>query len=235
MLTQPAGYLEAIRELTRKYGVLLLVDEVATGFGRTGRMFACEHEQISPDMMMLSKGITGGYLPLAVTAVTDEIYGAFLGEYHEQKTFYHGHSYTGNPLACAAALANLEIFRKERVLEKLPEKISLVKKEMAKIGQLKQVGDIRQRGMIVGIELVADPSKRRAYPAHMAVGAMVCKLAREYGLMIRPLGNVIVFMPPLASTVQELTEMLDILWRAIREVTENFQEFAAEKTEAVMI
>lgn len=236
MLTQPKGYLKAIRELTKKYNVLLLVDEVATGFGRTGKMFACEHEEVSPDMMMLSKGITGGYLPLAATLVTEDIYQAFLGDYREQKTFFHGHSYTGNPLACAAALANLEIFRKEKVLEKLSAKIQLVTMSMNQLKKHPHVGDIRQQGMIVGIELVEDAAAKKPYPWNLAVGAKVCKKAREYGMIVRPLGNIIVFMPPLASTLQELEEMLEILHKAIYEITEGTSMAAqGEHTEAVLI
>lgn len=236
MLTQPPGYLKAIRELTKKYNVLLLVDEVATGFGRTGTMFACEQEGISPDMMMLSKGITGGYLPLAATVVTEEIYQAFLGNYKEQKTFFHGHSYTGNPLACAAALANLEVFEREQTIAKLAGKIQRVKEVMAVLWQRPHVGDIRQQGMIVGIELVEDKGTKKPYAWNLAVGAKVCKKAREYGMIIRPLGNIVVFMPPLASTMEELEDMLKILTDSICEITENrLLAENADATEAVLI
>lgn len=221
MLMSPPGYLAKVRELTRKYDVLMLVDEVATGFGRTGKMFACEHENVTPDMMMLSKGITGGYLPLAATLTTDEIYQAFLGGYAEKKTLYHGHSYTGNPLACAAALANLKIFREEQVIAGLAPKIAVVAQKLAEIRELAHVGEVRQRGLIIGIELMLDRMKKIPYPWEQAAGAGVCLQARKFGLIIRPIGDVVVFMPPLASTVGELEEMMDIIARAIKEITED--------------
>lgn len=220
MLMSPPGYLKRVRELTRNYNVLLIADEVATGFGRTGKMFACEHENVSPDLMAISKGITAGYLPLAATLTTDEIYNTFLGEYADKRTFYHGHSYTGNPLACAAALANLKVFRNEHVLEKLDEKIQLVKDELTKISRLKHVGDARQCGMIVGIELMKDKTAKKPFEWSSATGAKVCLHARNYGLIIRPVGDVVVFMPPLSSTAVELKDMLTIIKRSIKEVTE---------------
>jgi adenosylmethionine-8-amino-7-oxononanoate aminotransferase len=219
MLTQPPGYLKRIRELTRQYDVLLIVDEVATGFGRTGRMFACEHEGVTPDLMTMAKGITAGYLPLAATLATEEVYQAFLGEYKEQKTFFHGHSYTGNPLACAAALANLKVFREEKVIEALPAKIEAAAQKLVSFWQLPQVGDIRQCGLMIGIEIVQDKSARKEYPWEWAMGHAVCMKARELGLIIRPLGNVVVFMPPLASTVEDIETMLDIIYRSIEIVT----------------
>lgn len=219
ILTQPPGYLKAVRDLTREYGVLLLVDEVATGFGRTGKMFACEHEGVNPDIMTVAKGITAGYLPLAATLVTEDIYNAFLGDYAEQKTFFHGHSYTGNPLACAAALANLKVFREEKVIEGLDTKITAAREKLATFWQLAHVGDIRQCGLMIGIELVQDRNAKTPYPWEQAVGGHVCQKAREYGLIIRPLGSVVVFMPPLASTVDEIEEMLSIIYRCIDEVT----------------
>lgn len=226
MLMSPPGYLAKVRELTRKYDVLLIVDEVATGFGRTGKMFACEHEGICPDMMALSKGITGGYLPLAVTMTTDEIYQAFLGEMAEKRTFYHGHSYTSNQLACAAALANVKIFRDEHVIEGLAGKIDAIKEKLSMIRQLEHVGDARQCGMIVGIELMQDRTAKISYPWEQATGAKVCMKAREYGLFIRPVGDVVVFMPPLASTVEEINHMLTIVYRAIDEITNQGQTVA---------
>ncbi|AJQ26144.1 adenosylmethionine--8-amino-7-oxononanoate transaminase [Pelosinus fermentans] len=235
MLTQPPGYLKRLREITKKYNVLLLVDEVATGFGRTGKMFACDHEEVSPDFMMVAKGITGGYLPLAATFMTDEIYNAFLGDYAQQRTFYHGHSYTGNPLCCAAGLANLKIFRDENVLENLQGKIEAARNKLAGF-TLKHVGDIRQRGLMIGIELVENPQEKIPFPWEMAVGAKVCKRAREHGLIIRPIGSVVVFMPPLASTITEIEHMLDIIYLSIKEVTEDEQlQYGARDVAAVMI
>lgn len=220
MLTQPPGYLQKIRELTRKYNVLLIVDEVATGFGRTGKMFACEHEGVSPDLMTVAKGITAGYLPLAATLATEEIYSAFLGEHREQKTFFHGHSYTGNPLACAAALANLKVFEDENVITGLPAKIEAAAGKLQDFWQLEHVGDIRQCGLMIGIEIFQDKAGKKEYPWEWAMGHKVCMKARELGLIIRPLGNVVVLMPPLASTAADIEAMLNIIYQSIDTVTE---------------
>lgn len=215
MLMQPAGYLAKVREFTKKYDVLLIVDEVATGFGRTGKMFACEHEHITPDLMTLSKGITGGYLPLAATLTTEAIYNAFLGNYAEHKTFYHGHSYTGNPLACAAALGNLQVFREENVIANLPPKMAVISNYLQKIAALSSVGDARQCGMIVGIELMQDKTRKLPFTPEQCMGAKVCAQARQMGLIIRPIGDVVIFMPPLASTCEEIAAMLAIIYEAI--------------------
>jgi len=219
MLTSPPGFLKGVRDLCTRYNILLIADEVATGFGRTGKMFACEHEGVVPDLMTMAKGITGGYLPLAATLATDEIYRAFYGKYEEMKTFFHGHSYTGNQLACAAALANFQVYEKENLLEKLPAKVELIRTELERFRGLSHVGDIRQCGLMVGIELVADRNRKEAYPWQDRMGIKVTAAARELGMLTRPLGNVIVFMPPLASTAEELKAMLDILYRSIAGVT----------------
>jgi adenosylmethionine-8-amino-7-oxononanoate aminotransferase len=219
MITSPKGYVKEIRELTKKYSVLLIADEVATGFGRTGRMFACDHESISPDILCLAKGITGGYLPLAATLTTEEIFNGFLGEYEEKKTFFHGHSYTGNPLACAAALANLKVMKEEKVLEKAQGKIHFISEGLKKYEKLEHVGDIRQLGMMVGIELVADKATKEEYLYKNKIGIKVIEEARKRGLIIRPLGNVVVLMPPLSMTRDELNEMLSITYHSIRTVT----------------
>jgi len=217
MITAPAGYLARIRELCTKNGVLLIADEVATGFGRTGRMFACEHEGVVPDLMAVAKGISGGYLPLAATLATDEIYEAFLGLPEENKTFFHGHSYTGNPLAVAAALAGLEVFEREEVLARLQPKIAYLSERLARITRLPHVGEVRQRGFMTGIELVADREQKTAYPSAARRGALVCRVAREKGMIIRPLGDVVVFLPPLAASLSDLAAMLDILEESLRE------------------
>ncbi len=220
MLMSPPGYLGKVRDLAKRYNVLLIADEVATGWGRTGKMFACEHEGVSPDLMILSKGITGGYLPLATTLTTDEIYNEFLGEIAEKRTFYHGHSYTGNQLACAAAMANIKIFREEKVIEGLAPKVKAIDDKLAAIRRLKHVGDARQRGMIVGIELMQDKTAKIPYPWEQTIGAIVCMKAREYGLFIRPVGDVVVFMPPLSTSVADISQMIDIIYKSIEEVTE---------------
>ena len=221
MITSPRGYLKGIRELTKKYRVILIADEVATGFGRTGRMFACEHEDISPDILCVAKGITGGYLPLAATLTTEEIFNAFLGEYEETRTFFHGHTYTGNPLACAAALANLKVFREEKTIEKLQGKIQFLSEGLEGYRRLEHVGDIRQLGMMVGIELVVDKISKEEYPFGDKIGIRVCREARSRGLILRPLGNVIVLMPPLSISLGELQEILSITYESIEEVTED--------------
>ena len=219
MITQPEGYLTRVRELCTKYDVLLIADEVATGFGRTGAMFACDREGVRPDLMALSKGLTGGYLPLAATLTSEEIYGAFLGKYEEFKTFFHGHSYTGNPLGCAVALANLEIFRTERTLAKLQPKIRLLGRLLRPLQRLPHVGDIRQQGFMAGIELVRDRATRDAYPLEARIGHRVVQEARKRGLLLRPLGHILVLVPPLSVTPKQLTRMVDIVSRSIAAIT----------------
>ena len=219
MIIAPAGYLGGVRALCDRYNVLLIADEVATGFGRTGKMFACEHEGVVPDLLCLSKGITGGYLPLAVTLSTEEIYKAFLGEFRDLKTFFHGHSYTGNPLACAAALACLEIFEKEDTLQHLTPKIALLEKRLKDMSVLLHVGDVRNRGLMAGIELVRDKERKEPYPWEEKMGWKVALDAREEGVFIRPLGNVIVIMPPLSISVENLDRMLAVMKDAIISAT----------------
>jgi adenosylmethionine-8-amino-7-oxononanoate aminotransferase len=216
MLLQPEGFLKAARDLCTRHGVLLICDEVATGFGRTGTLFACEQESVSPDLLCLAKGISGGYLPLAATLATDEIYDAFLGTYGEKKTFFHGHSYTGNPLACAAGLASLEIFRRERVLEQLPAKIERLRERLAEVSRLPHVLEIRQRGLMVGIEL-AHPDGT-AYAYEDAIGARVCAALRKRGVILRPLGPVVVLMPPLSISDDEIDLLVRTTAEAIVEV-----------------
>jgi len=215
LLPSPPGYLQRLRELCRRYHVLFIADEVATGFGRTGRMFACEHESISPDIMALAKGMTGGYLPLAATLTTDEIYSAFLGEPHEGRTFFHGHSYTGNPLGCAAALANLSIFKTERTLTKVQRRIPKLSAFLKTLVDDPWVGDIRQCGYMVGIELVQNPENKEPFPMTDRIGHRVGLAARTLGLLIRPIGNTMILMPPLSASLKELQQMVDILRVAI--------------------
>jgi adenosylmethionine-8-amino-7-oxononanoate aminotransferase len=220
MIVAPSGYLKGVRRLCSKYNILMIADEVATGFGRTGKMFACEHEDISPDILCLAKGITGGYLPLAATIASEKIYKAFLGEYRDLKTFFHGHTYTGNQLACAAAIANIELFNKEKTLNKMQGKINFLKKEMDKIKGLNHIGDIRQKGFMVGIELVKNRKTKEPYPVEDMMGREVCRRAREKGLIIRPLGDVVVLMPPLSISYQELKSLVRITAEALKKVTE---------------
>jgi len=219
MVTSPPGFLKGVRRLTRKYDVLLIADEVATGFGRTGAMFACDAEGVGPDILCLAKGLTGGYMPLAATLTTEKIYRAFLGNYDEYRAFFHGHTYTGNPLGCAAALANIEIFEKEKVLEKLKAKIKLLKDLMKILEGLEHVGDIRQRGLMAGIELVEDRPTKKPYPARLRVGHRVCMEARSRGLIIRPLGDTVVIMPPLSIKEKELKKIVKIVKDCIEKTT----------------
>lgn len=216
MIVLPPGYLTRVSELSKKYGCLLIADEVATGFGRTGKMFACNHESISPDLMAVAKGLTGGYLPLAATLATEEIFEAFLGSYEDFKTFFHGHSYTGNQLGCAAGIANLEIFEKENTLQILQGKIHQFKKMLEPLYNLKGVGDIRQIGLIGIIELVKNKKTKEPFMLKEKKGMKVCQEARKRGLLIRPLGNILVLMPPLSASLGQLHEIISILGESIR-------------------
>jgi len=211
MIVHPEGYLKGMRELTRKHGTLLIADEVAVGFGRTGSLFACENEGVSPDILCLAKGLTGGYLPLAATLTTEEVYSAFHGTAIEGKTFFHGHTFAGNPLGAAVALANLRVFDEERTIENLPPKIARLSERLARIAVRPHVGDVRQKGLIAGIELVEDKSTKAAFAWERQVGARVCRDARASGLLLRPLGDVIVVMPPLIISVEELDWTMDVL------------------------
>lgn len=204
IVTHPPGFLRGVRELTRKYDVLLIADEVAVGFGRTGTLFACQQEDVVPDFLCLGKGLTGGYLAMSATLTTDEVWRAFLGTYAQSRTFFHGHTYGGNPLAAAAALATLDIFAEEQTLEKLPEKAARLAWHLNRLADHPHVGDVRQRGLIAGIELVPDRTTRESYPWSERRGHRVCETALARGVWLRPLGNVIVIMPPLAVTLEEL-------------------------------
>ena len=219
MIVAPHGFLKKVRGLCTRYNILLIADDVATGFGRTGKLFACEHENVMPDFLCLAKGITGGYLPLAATLTTEKIYKAFLGKYKELKTFFHGHTYTGNPLGCAAALANLNIFKKEKTIQKIQPKIKLLSELLADFKYLPHVGDVRQKGLIAGIELVKNKKTKEPYQLEQRVGHKVCMEARKYGVLIRPLGNVIVIMPPLSIITAEIKKMTGIIYRCIKSAT----------------
>ena len=209
MIIHPAGFLRGVRELCDKYDVLLIADEVAVGFGRTGRMFACEHESVAPDLMCVAKGISGGYLPLAATLASQKVFDAFLGEPWEGRTFFHGHTYTGNPLACAAALASLDLFEKNDLVRAVQRKADALAGMLGLLEALPYVGEIRQKGFMVGIELVADKDTRQAFDPKRRVGAEVCAKIRRRGVMLRPLGDVIVMMPPLAMQLADLQTIVD--------------------------
>jgi adenosylmethionine---8-amino-7-oxononanoate aminotransferase len=243
MIAHPPGFLRGMRALADKYGLLLIADEVATGFGRTGKMFACEHEGVTPDIICLAKGITGGYLPLAATLATQAVFGKFLDEpsggpdlagmpmimdekggsadfadKSPTRTFFHGHTYTGNTLACAAALASLDIFEREKTLDKLRPKAARLRGRAEELLNHPHVGDVRICGFMGGIELVADKGSKTPFPASARVGRRVCMAAREKGVILRPLGDVIVLMPPLCVTVEEIDMLMDVIGECIEEV-----------------
>jgi adenosylmethionine-8-amino-7-oxononanoate aminotransferase len=220
MWMHPPAYLRALHGLAHRHGTLLIADEVATGFGRTGRMFACEHAGVTPDVLCVAKGVSGGYLPLAATLTTEEVFATFLGPYEDFRAFFHGHTYTGNPLACAVGLASLEVFREERTLERLAPRIARLRERLAAdIAPLPHVGDVRQQGVMVGIELVADRASRTAYPPAARIGQRVVREARSRGVVFRPLGNTLVLMPPLAIGPAQLERLVDVAGAAIAAAT----------------
>jgi adenosylmethionine-8-amino-7-oxononanoate aminotransferase len=223
MIVHPEGYLAGLRELTRKHDTLLIADEVAVGFGRTGSLFASDREGVAPDFLCLAKGLTGGYMPLAATLTTEEVYSAFHGTAAEGKTFFHGHTFAGNPLGSAVALANLRVFDEERTLERLAPKVARLEARLAEVARLDAVGDVRQQGLIAGIELVQDRATRAPFPWASQVGAKVCLRARKSGLLIRPLVDVIVIMPPLSIAIDELDWMIDVVVASIRDTIEELE------------
>lgn len=218
MIVHPPGYLRGLRDLSRRHGTLLIADEVAVGFGRTGSLFACQAEGVSPDFLCLAKGLTGGYMPLAATLTTDEVHSAFFGTAAEGKTFYHGHTFAGNPLGAAVALANLKVFDDERTLERLGPKVERLASRLDRVARLPHVGDVRRCGLIAGIELVEDVATKAPFPWARQVGARVCRRAQDLGLLIRPLGDVVVVMPPLSITIEELDGLMDRVERSILDV-----------------
>ncbi len=221
MWPQPPAYLRALRELTRQHDVLLICDEVATGFGRTGKMFAVEHADVAPDLMCLGKGITGGYMPLAATLASEEVFRAFLGKYEDFKTFFHGHTYTGNALACAVALASLDLFTHDNVLENVQLRSTQMRGILERdFVPLAHVGEVRQLGLMVGIELVRDRTARQPYAAAEKVGMRVVLEARRMGVIVRPLGNVIVLMPPLCIGEDDLSQLCTVIRDSVVRVTE---------------
>jgi adenosylmethionine---8-amino-7-oxononanoate aminotransferase len=216
MRVWPAGMLLALRQWCDRNGVFLIFDEVMTGFGRTGRMFACQHEGVFPDLLVLAKGLTGGYLPLAATLTTEAVYEGFLGDFSELRAFFYGHSYSGNPLGCAAALASLEIFREEAVLEHVAGLVPVLKDELERLRRVPWVREVRQVGMIAGIEVSA--ANGTPFDWRERVGAKVCLAAREYGLLTRPIQDVVVFMPPLCVSADEVRFGVEAIGKAIEVV-----------------
>src|SRR5512138_91640 len=219
MIAQPPGYVRRMRELCDRHGALLVCDEVATGFGRTGHMFAVEHEGVVPDLMTVAKGLTGGYLPLAATLATERVFESFLGPFEAQRTFFHGHTYTGNPLACAASIASMRLFRDRRVLEGLEGKAAVLRRALEPASRMAHVGDVRQRGLMVGIELVKDRATKEEFPYAFRAGHRAIREARRMGAILRPLGNVVVLMPPLAMSDGELEQLAGIALASIERAT----------------
>lgn len=216
MVKHPEGYLRGVRELTREFDVLLIVDEVATGFGRTGRLFACEHEEVEPDLLCLGKGLTGGYLPMAATLASDEIWNAFLADYTESKHFFHGHTYSGNALGAAVALASLQLFQTEDVLERTRTRASQLAERLERIQSMEFVGDVRQVGLIGAIELSPEPEQKLPFPWTERKGHQVCDVARQHGVFLRPLGSIVVVMPPLCVSEQQLDQIMDAVEAGVR-------------------
>ena len=214
MKTWPTGMLKRLRNWCDANGAFLILDEVMTGFGRTGKMFACEHEEVVPDFLCVAKGLTGGYMPLAATLTTETVYEAFLGEYEELKTFFYGHSYCANPLACASAMGSLDVFEEEGVLDALPQKIETFREALeAAVAATPTFGALRQIGLIAGIDVV-DPTTGEPFDWRAETGAGICREARKYGLLTRPVRDTLTLMPPLCSTHEEITKAVEALTRA---------------------
>jgi adenosylmethionine---8-amino-7-oxononanoate aminotransferase len=219
MLVHPYGYLKSIRKLCDRYNVLLVLDEVATGFGRTGTMFACDQEGVKPDLLCLAKNMTGGYLPVAATLTTEKVYKAFLGSFESARTFYHGHTFTGNQLGCAAALANLELMERKGYWKELQVKANMLQELLEPLIAHPHVAEVRIRGLMGGIELVQDKKAPKPYPYEWKMGYRVCAEAKKRGVLLRPLGNVIVLMPPLAITMRDLSFLIEVISRSINRMT----------------
>jgi adenosylmethionine-8-amino-7-oxononanoate transaminase len=219
MWMHPDGFLKGVRKLCDRHGVLLIVDEVATGFGRTGTLFACQREGVTPDMMAVAKNLTGGYLPLAATLATEQVYSAFLGSFESGRTFYHGHTFTGNQLACVAASANLKLVSKPSFLGRIQKNSKLLELELEPLKKHPHVGDLRLRGLMGGIELVRDKRKGESYPAALKMGYRVCAEARNRGVLLRPLGNLIVLMPPMSLEPEHVKFLARVIRGSIESAT----------------
>ncbi|MFF2287778.1 adenosylmethionine--8-amino-7-oxononanoate transaminase [Peribacillus butanolivorans] len=219
IITHPPGFLKAVEQLCKKYNILLICDEVAVGFGRTGTLFACEQEDVVPDIMCIGKGITGGYMPLAATIMNEQIFNSFLGEPDEHKTFYHGHTYTGNQLACALALKNIELIERRDLVKDIQKKSKQLSEKLQSLYELPIVGDIRQRGLMIGIEIVKDRQTKEPFTIQENIVSSIIQNARENGLIIRELGPVITMMPILSMSEKELDIMVETVYRAIQEVS----------------
>lgn len=215
MVMHPPGFLKGLAQLAKEYETLLIADEIATGVGRTGRMWACEWEDASPDFLVTGKGLSGGYLPISATITTREVWNAFLGDYSQSKSFFHGHTFGGNPLASAAALATLKLVETDRTVENVTRQSEYLKQKLSSLADHPNVGDIRVRGLIAAVELVQNRQTHEGFPWHQRVGHQVCQKMLALGVWTRPLGNVIVIMPPLCITTSELDFLVDALLEAL--------------------
>ncbi len=215
MILHPPGLLRHLRELADRHNLLLICDEVFTGFGRTGKMFACEHENITPDLMCLSKGLTAGYMPLGATLTTQKVFDAFYADPREGKTFFHGHTFTGHPLACATALASLDLFEKNNLLDHVQHLSQLMHQWLAPALNLPYIGDIRCLGLIAAIEIVSDKSTRKSFPYHWRLGGALCMAMRQHGVMLRPLADNIVICPPLAIREENLRHLCEVVLESL--------------------
>jgi len=222
IITSPIGYLKRVRQACTKYDVVMIADEVAVGFGRTGKMFACEHEQVEPDIMAISKSIGAGLLPLAATLATDEIYNAFLGSYESKKTFFHGHTFTAHAPACQVAIDSLKMIKERKLITSIKEKSKHLRDLLVKFDNLPSVGDVRQLGLIVGVEIIKEKKSRKPFEPSLRVGHAISMEARKRGLIVRPLGDIIVFFPIASATGKDILDMTDILYESIAEVTVRF-------------
>ncbi len=218
MIAHPEGYLREVAEIIRGDGALLIADEVMTGFGRTGSLFACHKEKVQPDLLALAKGMTGGYLPMAATLATQRIFDAFLGEYEESKTFFHGHSFTGNQLGAATSLASLELLQTPPSIKARAKLEASLRDALSDLWSLPKVGDIRQVGLIAGVELVRDWRTRKPFDWRERAGVRVCEAMAKRGVLTRPIGNVIVLMPPYCTTPAQVRRMVNALSESVVEV-----------------
>jgi adenosylmethionine-8-amino-7-oxononanoate aminotransferase len=221
MIAQPQGWLAKVTGIARAHGAKLIADEIMTGFGRTGGAseFACHNEGFQPDFLCLAKGLTGGYLPMAATLTTGEVFDAFLGKYEEFKSFFHGHSFTGNQLCSAAALASLELLRSRQCIDARARLNNALRDGLNTLWQLPNVGDIRQVGLVAGIELVKDWQTREPFDMRQRVGFRVCDAMARRGVLTRPVGNVIVLIPPYCVTPAQIKKIIQALAESVEEVT----------------
>ena len=221
ILVHPPGFLRHVRQLCTEFDIPLIADEVAVGFGRTGTLFACEQESVSPDFLCLAKGISGGYLPIAATLTTNRIYTAFLGHPSAGRTFFHGHTYTGNPLGCAAGLASLQLFEDNQVLENVKATSTRITERLAVLRDHPHVGEVRQKGLMIGIELVRDRDGMVPFDAKLRLGHEVTLAARRRGVILRPLGDVVVLMPAPAMPLNLVNRLCDVAFECLNEVTKS--------------